>query len=164
MIDINLIRTNPDLVKENIKKKFQDHKLALVDEVVALDKQYRELKQEGDNLRANRNTLSSQIGKLMKEKNLEEANKIKQQVKRNNDRTLEIEQQEEELAVKIKKIMMIIPNIIDSTVPVGKDDSENVEIEKYGDAVDETPYNELNDIKIEVLKAHFKRKLLWNIL
>ena len=79
MIDINLIRTNPDLVKENIKKKFQDHKLALVDEVVALDKQYRELKQEGDNLRANRNTLSSQIGKLMKEKNLEEANKIKQQ-------------------------------------------------------------------------------------
>ena len=134
MIDINLIRTNPDLVKENIKKKFQDHKLALVDEVVALDKQYRELKQEGDNLRANRNTLSSQIGKLMKEKNLEEANKIKQQVKRNNDRTLEIEQQEEELAVKIKKIMMIIPNIIDSTVPVGKDDSENVQRLTVGEA------------------------------
>ena len=134
MIDINLIRTNPDLVKENIKKKFQDHKLALVDEVVELDKQYRELKQEGDNLRANRNTLSSQIGKLMKEKNLEEANKIKQQVKRNNDRTLEIEQQEEELAVKIKKIMMIIPNIIDSTVPVGKDDSENVQRLTVGEA------------------------------
>ncbi len=134
MIDINLIRTNPDLVKENIKKKFQDHKLALVDEVVALDKQYRELKQEGDNLRANRNTLSSQIGKLMKEKNLEEANKIKQQVKRNNDRTLEIEQQEEDLAVKIKKIMMIIPNIIDSTVPVGKDDSENVQRLTVGEA------------------------------
>ena len=134
MIDINLIRTNPDLVKENIKKKFQDHKLALVDEVVALDKQYRELKQEGDNLRANRNTLSSQVGKLMKEKNLEEANKIKQQVKRNNDRTLEIEQQEEELAVKIKKIMMIIPNIIDSTVPVGKDDSENVQRLTVGEA------------------------------
>ena len=134
MIDINLLRTNPDLVKENIKKKFQDHKLALVDEVVALDKQYRELKQEGDNLRANRNTLSSQIGKLMKEKNLEEANKIKQQVKRNNDRTLEIEQQEEELAVKIKKIMMIIPNIIDSTVPVGKDDSENVQRLTVGEA------------------------------
>ncbi len=114
--------------------KFQDHKLALVDEVVALDKQYRELKQEGDNLRANRNTLSSQIGKLMKEKNLEEANKIKQQVKRNNDRTLEIEQQEEELAVKIKKIMMIIPNIIDSTVPVGKDDSENVQRLTVGEA------------------------------
>ncbi len=122
------------LFKENIKKKFQDHKLALVDEVVALDKQYRELKQEGDNLRANRNTLSSQIGKLMKEKNLEEANKIKQQVKRNNDRTLEIEQQEEELAVKIKKIMMIIPNIIDSTVPVGKDDSENVQRLTVGEA------------------------------
>ena len=134
MIDINLIRTNPDLVKENIKKKFQDHKLALVDEVVALDKQYRELKQEGDNLRANRNTLSSQIGKLMKEKNLEEANKIKQQVKRKNDRTLEIEQQAEELAVKIKKIMMIIPNIIDSTVPVGKDDSENVQRLTVGEA------------------------------
>lgn len=134
MIDINLIRTNPDLVKENIKKKFQDHKLALVDEVVALDKQYRELKQEGDNLRANRNTLSSQIGKLMKEKNLEEANKIKEQVKRNNDRTLEIEQQEEELAAKIKKIMMIIPNIIDSTVPVGKDDSENVQRLTVGEA------------------------------
>ena len=101
---------------------------------MALDKQYRELKQEGDNLRANRNTLSSQIGKLMKEKNLEEANKIKQQVKRNNDRTLEIEQQEEELAVKIKKIMMIIPNIIDSTVPVGKDDSENVQRLTVGEA------------------------------
>lgn len=127
MIDINIVRTNPELVKENIKKKFQDHKLPLVDEVVSLDKQYRELKQEGDNLRATRNALSAQIGKLMKEKNIEEANKIKEQVKQNNDRTLEIEKLEEDLAAKIKKIMMTIPNIIDSTVPIGKDDSENVQ-------------------------------------
>lgn len=127
MIDINLVRTNPELVKENIRKKFQDHKLPLVDEVLLLDKQYRELKQEGDNLRATRNALSSQIGKLMQEKKFDEANKVKDQVKQNNDRTLEIEQKEEKLAEKIKQIMMTIPNIIDSTVPVGKNDSENVQ-------------------------------------
>ena len=135
MIDINLIRTNKELVKENIKKKFQDDKLPLVDEVEDLDKEVRALKQEGDTLRASRNTLSSQIGALMKEKRLEEANAIKEQVRKNNERVAEIEKEEEILQEKIKKIMMTIPNIIDKTVPIGKDDSENVEIQKYGDPI-----------------------------
>ncbi|MBR1890312.1 MAG: serine--tRNA ligase [Clostridia bacterium] len=133
MIDINLIRTNKELVKENIRKKFQDEKLPLVDEVERLDKEARALKAEGDNLRASRNTLSSQIGVLMKEKKLEEAEKIKEEVRRNNDRIAETERLSAELDEKIKKIMMTIPNIIDSSVPVGKDDSENVEIERFGE-------------------------------
>lgn len=144
MIDINLIRTNKELVKENIKKKFQDEKLPLVDEVEKLDAQLRAYKQEGDNLRASRNTLSSQIGMLMKEKKLDEANKIKTQVKANNDRIDQLEKDEEELAEKIKKIMMTIPNIIDESVPVGKDDSENVELARFGEPVVpdyEIPYN-----------------------
>lgn len=144
MIDINLIRTNKELVKENIKKKFQDEKLPLVDEVEKLDAQLRAYKQEGDNLRASRNTLSSQIGMLMKEKKIDEANKIKEQVKANNDRIEQLEKDEEELAEKIKKIMMTIPNIIDESVPVGKDDSENVELARFGEpAVPdyEIPYN-----------------------
>ena len=144
MIDINLIRTNKELVKENIKKKFQDEKLPLVDEVEKLDAQLRAYKQEGDNLRASRNTLSSQIGMLMKEKKLDEANKIKEQVKANNDRIDQLEKDEEELAEKIKKIMMTIPNIIDESVPVGKDDSENVELARFGEPVVpdyEIPYN-----------------------
>ena len=99
MIDINLIRTNPELVKENIKKKFQDKKLPLVDKVAELDKEFRALKQEGDNLRATRNSLSAEIGKLMREKKVEEANAIKEQVKLNNERALEIEKQEEQLGV-----------------------------------------------------------------
>ena len=135
MIDINLIRTNKELVKENIKKKFQDAKLPLVDEVEALDKEVRALKLEGDNLRASRNTLSAQIGALMKEKKLDEANTIKEQVRKNNDRITEIEKQVAELEEKVKTIMMTIPNIIDKSVPVGKDDSENVEIERFGDPV-----------------------------
>ena len=133
MIDINLIRTNKELVKENIRKKFQDEKLPLVDEVERLDKEARALKAEGDTLRASRNTLSSQIGMLMKEKKLEEAEKIKEEVRRNNDRIAETEKLSAELDEKIKKIMMTIPNIIDSSVPVGKDDSENVEIERFGE-------------------------------
>ena len=144
MIDINLIRTNKELVKENIKKKFQDEKLPLVDEVEKLDAQLRAYKQEGDNLRASRNTLSSQIGMLMKEKKLDEASKIKEQVKANNDRIDQLEKDEEELAEKIKKIMMTIPNIIDESVPVGKDDSENVELARFGEPVVpdyEIPYN-----------------------
>lgn len=144
MIDINLIRTNKELVKENIKKKFQDEKLPLVDEVEKLDAQLRAYKQEGDNLRASRNTLSSQIGMLMKEKKIDEAYKIKEQVKANNDRIEQLEKDEEELAEKIKKIMMTIPNIIDESVPVGKDDSENVELARFGEPVVpdyEIPYN-----------------------
>ena len=135
MIDINLIRTNPDLVKENIKKKFQDSKLELVDKVIELDGEHRRLKQEGDSLRASRNSLSQEIGKLMKEKRIEEANAIKAQVVANNETMARIEEQEAELGAEIKKIMMTIPNIIDDSVPIGKDDSENVEIQKYGEPV-----------------------------
>jgi len=134
MIDINLIRTNPELVKENIKKKFQDKKLPLVDKVAELDKEYRALKQEGDNLRAKRNSLSAEIGKLMREKKIEEANAIKEQVKLNNERTLEIEKKEEELGAEIKKIMMSIPNIIADDVPLGEDDSKNVEAKRFLEA------------------------------
>ncbi len=135
MIDINLIRTNKELVKENIKKKFQDEKLPLVDEVEELDKQNRALKQECDTLRASRNTLSTEIGKLMREKKVDEANKIKEQVKANNDRIAEIEKEIEVVEEKIRKIMLTIPNIIDKSVPIGKDDSENVEIERFGEPV-----------------------------
>ena len=134
MIDINLIRTNPELVKENIKKKFQDKKLPLIDRVAELDKEYRALKQEGDNLRATRNSLSAEIGKLMREKKVEEANKIKEQVKLNNERTLEIEKKEEELGAEIKQIMMTIPNIIADDVPIGEDDSKNVQRLTVGEA------------------------------
>ena len=135
MIDINLIRTNKDLVKENIKKKFQDAKLPLVDEVEQLDKDVRALKLEGDNLRASRNTLSAQIGALMKEKKIEEANAIKEQVRTNNDRIAQIEKDVAVIEERIKTIMMTIPNIIDDTVPLGKDDGENVELQKFGDPV-----------------------------
>ncbi len=144
MIDINLIRTNPELVKENIKKKFQDEKLPLVDEVVNLDKENRSLKQEGDELRASRNKLSAEVGKFMKEKNFEEAEKIKAQVKKNAERIVEIEAKQAEIEAEIKKRMMVIPNILDASVPVGKDDSENVEVERFGEAVVpsyEIPYN-----------------------
>ena len=133
MIDINLIRTNKELVKENIRKKFQDEKLPLVDEVEELDKKVRALKLEIDNLRAERNTLSSKIGQLMKEGKTAEASTIKETVRKNNDRIAEIETEEKEVSEKIKKIMMTIPNIIDKSVPIGKDDSENVEIEKFGE-------------------------------
>ena len=135
MIDINLIRTNPEIVKENIKKKFQFAKLELVDQVIALDSEYRKLKQEGDNLRASRNSLSQAIGKLMKAKQIDEANKIKEQVVLNNAKMAEIEVREEELGAEIKKIMMVIPNIIDDSVPIGEDDTKNVEIQKLAFAV-----------------------------
>ena len=135
MIDINLIRTNPELVKENIKNKFQDHKLELIDEVIKLDQNNRNLKSEGDELRAKRNSLSGEIGKLMREKKIEEANAIKANVATINDRIKEVEEEEEILSKKIREIMLVIPNIIDDSVPLGKDDSENVEITKYGDPV-----------------------------
>ena len=134
MIDINFLRTNPDIVKQNIKDKFQDQKLVLVDEVIALDKQNRELKQQGDDLRAQRKKLSSQVGCLMKDKKFEEAEKIKQQVKADADKLLEIEKKQEEIDQQIKQKMMFIPNIIDKTVPIGKDDSENVELKRFGEA------------------------------
>ena len=135
MIDIKLIRENPELVKENIRKKFQDHKLELVDKVLELDKKNREIKLKGDELRASRNSLSSQIGNLMRNGNREEAEKIKAQVGQINLELVDNEKLENELAIEIKDIMMKIPNIIDSTVPIGKDDSENVEVQKYGEPV-----------------------------
>lgn len=144
MIDIALIRENPDLVRENIKKKFQDGKLPLVDEVIELDKTNRELKTEGENLRADRNRLSAMVGKLMKEKNFEEAEKIKAQVKSNADRLTQIEEEQANIDAEVKKRMMVIPNILDESVPIGKDDSENVEVERFGEPVVpdfEIPYN-----------------------
>ena len=144
MIDINLIRTNPDLVKENIKKKFQDEKLPLVDEVISLDKENRSLKAEGDDLRGQRNKLSAEVGKLMKEKKLEEAEKIKAEVKADADKIVDIEKKQAEIDEEIKKRMMVIPNIIDESVPIGKDDSFNVEVQRFGEPVVpdyEIPYN-----------------------
>ena len=135
MIDIKLIRENKDLVKENIKKKFQDYKLELVDKILELDKKNREIKLNGDELRSSRNSLSSQIGNLMRSGNREEAEKIKSQVNEINEKLVDNEKLEEELASQIKETMMKIPNIIDSSVPIGKDDSENVEIEKFGEPV-----------------------------
>ena len=144
MIDINLIRKRPDVVRENIKRKFQDQKLPLVDEVIELDTKVRIIKQEGDDLRAKRNSLSQQIGMLMKEKRIDEANQIKAHVVANNERIAEIEKEVAELDAKIKQIMMTIPNIVDDSVPVGKDDSENVEVQRFGEAkvpAYEIPYN-----------------------
>ena len=135
MLDMKFLRDNPELVKENIKKKFQDSKLPLVDEVIALDAEYRALKQEGDALRADRNRLSKQIGALMGQGKREEAEAVKKQVTENAQRLAEGEAKCAELEEKIKKIMMTIPNIIDDSVPVGKDDSENVEVERYGEPV-----------------------------
>lgn len=133
MIDIKLIRNDPEKVKENIKKKFQDQKLGLVDEVLELDKQFRESKVKADNLRASRNSLSKQIGGLMAKGLKDEAEKVKQQVGELAQELVKTEELEEVLSAKIKEIMMVIPNIIDDSVPVGKDDSENVEVERYGD-------------------------------
>ena len=135
MIDINLIRTNPEIVKENIKKKFQDEKLVLVDEVAQLDKEFRETKQKGDTLRADRNKMSKSIGMLMKEGKKDEAEQVKAQVKDLGDEMDACGKREEELAEEINKRMMVIPNIIDPSVPIGKDDSENQEIEKFGKPV-----------------------------
>lgn len=133
MIDIKLIRNDPEKVKENIKKKFQDQKLGLVDEVLEIDKQFRESKVKADNLRASRNSLSKQIGGLMAKGLKDEAEKIKQQVGELAQELIKTEELEEKLSAKIKEIMMVIPNIIDDSVPVGKDDSENVEIERFGE-------------------------------
>ena len=133
MLDIKFLYDNRDLVKENIKKKFQDNKLPMVDEVCDLYDEKRKTQAEGDALRANRNQLSKQVGVLMGQGKKEEAEKLKEQVKNEADRLKELEAKEEELDTKIIKIMMVIPNIIDKSVPIGKDDSENVEVEKFGE-------------------------------
>ena len=135
MLDMKFLRENPEIVKENIKKKFQDHKIELVDKVIAMDKENRSLKQRGDELRSKRNAMSKEIGGLMAKGLKDEANAIKAKVQTMADEMKETEVKETELAEKIKEMMMQIPNIIHPTVPVGKDDSENVELQKYGEPV-----------------------------
>ena len=135
MIDIKFLRENPDIVKENIRKKFQDEKLGLVDEVIVLDAESRKTQQEADDLRANRNKISKEIGALMGQGKKEEAEQKKAEVAAGAKRLAELEEKEKELEEKITKIMMTIPNIIDPSVPIGKDDSENVEVTKYGEPV-----------------------------
>ena len=135
MIDLKFLRENPELVKENIRKKFQEHKLPLVDEVIALDEQARKTQQEADEIRASRNKLSKEIGQLMAQGKKEEAEAVKAKVSANAARLAELEVLEKELSEKVTKIMMSIPNIIDPTVPIGPDDSCNVEIEKFGEPV-----------------------------
>ena len=135
MLDMKFVRENPDAVKENIKKKFQDEKLPLVDEVIALDEEARTTKQEADTLRADRNKLSKQIGMLMGQGKKDEAEEVKKQVTVNSERLASLETKETELEERIRKIMMTIPNIIDPSVPIGKDDSQNVETTRYGEPV-----------------------------
>ena len=135
MIDIKFLRENPEVVKENIRKKFQDEKLPLVDEVIELDAQSRTAQKEADDLRANRNKISKEIGKLMGQGKKEEAMAMKEQVNADAKRLSELETQEEELQARILKIMMTIPNIIDPSVPIGKNDTENVEVQRYGEPV-----------------------------
>ena len=135
MLDLKFVRENPDIVKQNIKNKFQDSKLPLVDEVIALDAENRTTQKEADDLRASRNKLSKQIGALMGQGKKEEAEEVKKQVSANSARLTELEEKEAEFSEKILKIMMTIPNIIDPSVPIGKDDSQNVEIERFGEPV-----------------------------
>ncbi len=135
MLDIKFVRMNPDVVKENIKKKYQDEKLPLVDEVLELDQRNRDIKQEVEGLRAERNKISKQIGACMAQDKKEEADELKKKVQENADRVESLSAEEKKVEADIKKIMMTIPNIIDPSVPIGKDDSENVEIQKYGEPV-----------------------------
>ena len=165
MIDIKFLRENPETVKENIKKKFQDHKLPLVDEVIELDVESRKAKQEADDLRSNRNKISKEIGTLMAQGKKEEAEAKKAEVAANAKRLEELEARETELEEKIKKIMMTIPNIIDPSVPIGKDDNENVEIKKYGDPVVpdfEIPYHTEIMEKLDGIDLDSARKVAGN--
>ena len=154
MLDLKFVRENPDLVKQNIKNKFQDQKLPLVDEVISLDAERRAAQQEADKLRAERNKLSKQIGALMGQGKRDEAEEVKKQVASDAARLEELSVKEKELDEKVTKIMMTIPNIIDPSVPIGKDDSENVEVQKYGEPVVpdfEIPYH--TEI-MEIGRAH----------
>ena len=135
MIDIKFLRENPDIVKQNIKNKFQDKKLPLVDEVIKLDAEARKTQQEADDLRASRKKISKEIGALMGQGKKEEAEAKKAEVAKNAERLEELSNKEKELQDKVKEIMMTIPNIIDPSVPIGKNDTENVEIQKYGEPV-----------------------------
>ena len=165
MLDIKFVRENPDLVKENIKKKFQDSKLPLVDEAIELDKQARALQQEADELRAKKNTIAKQIGALMAQGKKEEAEEAKKEVAANSARLAELESQEPEVREKLNKIMMVIPNIIDPTVPIGKDDTENVELEKFGEPVTpdfEIPYHTEIMEKLNGIDLDSARKVAGN--
>ena len=165
MIDIKFLRENPDIVKQNIKNKFQDHKLGLVDEVIELDASSRTVQQEADDLRANRNRISKQIGALMGQGKKEEAMALKEQVAKDAERLTELEAQEGELQEKIKKIMMTIPNIIDPSVPIGKDDSENVEVERFCEPVVpdfEIPYHTEIMEKFDGIDLDSARKVAGN--
>lgn len=165
MLDMKFLRENPDLVKENIKKKFQDQKLPLVDEVVELDKENRALKQRGDELRARRNSLSKQIGGFMKDGKKEEAEAVKKEVSAMAEEMKQIEAKEEETSARIETIMMKIPNMIDPSVPIGKDDSENVELEKFGEPVVpdfEIPYHTEIMERFEGIDLDSARKVAGN--
>ena len=135
MLDIKFLRMNPDVVKQNIKNKFQDEKLPLVDKVIELDQKNRDIKQEVEALRAERNKISKEIGACMAHGKKEESEELKKKVQANADRVESLSAEEKDVEAEIKKIMMVIPNIIDPSVPIGKDDSENVEIEKFGEPV-----------------------------
>ena len=165
MLDIKFVRENPEIVKQNIKNKFQDRKLPLVDEVIALDIENRNVKQEAEKLRADRNRISKQIGALMAQGKKEEAEEVKKQVTAESARLEELSAKETELEEKIKKIMMTIPNIIDPSVPIGKDDSENVEVQKYGEPVVpdfEIPYHAEIMEKFNGLDLDSARKVAGN--
>ena len=165
MIDLKFLRDNPEIVKQNIRNKFQDAKLPMVDEVIELDETYRAFKQEADNLRAGRNKLSKQIGALMGQGKREEAEAVKKQVSDNAKRLAELEVLEEEYLEKIKLIMMKIPNIIDPSVPIGKDDSENVEVQRYGEPVVpefEIPYHTEIMEKFDGIDLDSARKVAGN--
>ena len=165
MLDLKFVRENPDIVKQNIKNKFQDKKLPLVDEVIELDEQSRAAKQEADNLRAERNKISKQIGALMAQGKKEEAEEVKKQVTEKSEYLAELEEKEAELDEKVTKIMMVIPNIIDPSVPIGKDDTENVEIEKFGEPMVpdfEVPYHSEIMEKFDGLDLDSARRVAGN--
>ena len=165
MLDIKFVRENPEIVKQNIRNKFQDKKLHLVDEVIELDKKNREIKQEVEALRASRNTLSKEIGALMAQKKKEEAEEVKKQVASQADRMNELSEEEKKVEEEIRTRMMIIPNIIDPSVPIGKDDSENVEIQKYGEPVVpdfEVPYHTEIMEKFDGIDLDSARKVAGN--
>ena len=165
MLDIKFLRENPDVVKQNIKNKFQDSKLPLVDEVIELDKRNREIKGEVEALRAEKNKISKMIGTLMKEGKREEAEEVKKQVTANAETVDRLSAEEKEVEEKIKKIMMTIPNIIDPSVPIGKDDSENVEVQRYGEPVGpdfEIPYHAEIMEKFNGLDLDSARKVAGN--
>ena len=164
MLDIKFVAENKDKVKENIKKKFQDQKLPLVDEVVELYEKVRKLKVEGDELRSKRNSISNNIGALVREKKFDDVNKAKDEVKVINEKLIGLEKEEQELNTILKAKMMVIPNIIDASVPVGKDDSENVEVERFGEAVVpayEIPYHAdiINSLNSQIEYLREKRKM-----